>query len=245
MVAAIAAVDELDRGCKEKGYTNVSPIPSDYATYKPVAVDGCKLAAAWKDVGKRYVELQTKGATKREAERLERRIDGVKKGDTIEAADHARLLDPSSAVESFRKTYDKGAARFGGAVDAAWFEPIKAAAAKYPKALEEAGKTSRWDKAANLKDAALAAVITADHAKGGQLPEGQVVRTGSFADWTVEKDVFGVPVKRTKNAMALVKIKGETYCRVYARGFESKYDGSWGKPFWYTAGATFAVSSCQ
>lgn len=245
MVKAIAGVEALDKECKEKKYATV-PVPGFYKNIKPAAVEGCKLAAGWKEGGKKYVEVEAKGGAKNESARLTKVIENMKAGKSIEANDHGRLLDPSKAVEAIKGIYDKGGKTFDFTTEASTYDPIKTVAESYPKALEEAGKTSRWDKAAKLQDAGITAAVASDHKKGGPLPEGQVIRVASVNDWFVEKDVWGVPVKRTRSADALVKIKGEGYCRLYARSFESFFkNGVWSKPSWIMAGSTFKISSCQ
>ncbi len=242
-VPAIASVAGLVKVCKDTGVAKL-PTPTGYKGTN--AAEGCKLAGSWKELGKTYVLLQAKGGAKAEAERLTKVIERMKKGESIDASRHQDLLDPKKSVERTKKVYVEGAKTFEAAVDDATFEPIVAAAKPYAEALVEAGKVSRWDKAAKLPDAAVAAAIAGDHTKGGGMEVGKLVKHGSFTDWFVEKDVFGVPVRRSRDFKALVQITGETYCRLYGRPFEASFkNGAWSKPYSTGGQATFRISSCK
>lgn len=245
MAAYIAKVEGLDKDCREKGYDKLTVIPSYYVKEIP-AVEGCKRAAKWKELGKKFVELQTKGGVKEEVSRLQGVMDRMKKGDRITAADHQGLLHPDEHINYFKADYDKGGKAFGVVTDVAWYAPIKTAAAGYPAALADAAKTSRWEKTATIVDQGTSSAVIKQHQKGGVMDEGDVVKVAAFDGWDVETDVWKTPVKRSRNVEVLVKIKGETYCRLYSRRAGSSYSGGAWAPTGVGGGESeFQISACK
>lgn len=244
MAKAIAGVDALDKACKEKHYEKLT-IPGFYKN-EPPAADACKLAAKWKDLGKKYIELQVKGGVPKHVKYLEEQIANMKKGDNISAADHKNLLDPDKAIDFYRKDYDDAAKTLGTTTDTAWYEPIKTVAKTYPAALAEAEKTSRFDKKATIPDQAAAAYVAKQHAKGGSMDEGQVIKVNAAFDWDVKRDVFKTPISRSRDVHVMVKIKGETYCRVYFRGeFSPFQNGAFASPNVSGGEDKFRISACK
>jgi hypothetical protein len=240
---AIAAVASLDAFCKK---SNIAALPVPVGESQVKAAEKCKLAASWKELGKSHLGLQVAGGVKREADRLGAVIAKAKKGESVDVSRHLDLLDPKRSIERTKAPYVEGAKTFELTLTDARFEPITAAAKPYAEALVEAGKASRWDSAAKLADASIAAAVAADYAKGSDLGEGKLVRQGSVADWYVEKDGLGRPVKRSRDALVLVQMKGEAYCRLSSRSFESTFaNGAWSKPYSRGGLASFRVSACK
>jgi hypothetical protein len=241
--AEIATVDALDKACKAKGFGKLKLHP-EYKSYLPAEV-GCRLAASWKDLGKKYVEIQAKGAAKREAEKLEKAMKGVEQGDSISAANHKWLLDPKGAIAYFKERYDAPAKAFDATVDPSWLDAFNTVAAKYPAALAEAAKTSKWDAAAKIQDGATTSLYSKAHAAGGEMPEGKVLKVAALADWSVEKDAFNTPVSRERDVKVMVQVKGESYCRVYGSVVKASYKGGWSAPFTMGGGANILISACK
>jgi hypothetical protein len=244
MAKNLAAVEALDRDCKEKHFDKLSVIPPLYV--KELHADvACKRAAKWKDLGKKFVEIEARGGAKREVGRIESVIAGVKKGESIEAADHERFLGIDDYLARFKADYDKGGAAFAVVSDLAWFDSVKTAAGKYPAALTEAQATSRWDKTYTYGDQGTTSDVTKQHQKGGMMPEGQVIKVAAYDDWSVEKDVWNVPVSRSRGVAELVKIKGETWCRLYDRTAGASFKGGW-TPVGVGGGESkFRISACK
>lgn len=245
MAKFIAAVEALDKGCKEKGWDKLTVIPPSYVKDLPAA-QGCKRAAKWKELGKKFVELQAKGGTKEEVARLQGVIEKAKTGEPISAADHERLNHPAEYITTFKADYDKGGEAFGLVTETSWYEPLKTTAATYPAALAEAAKTSRWDKKATYADQGTSLAITKQHQKGGIMNEGQLVKAASFTEWFVDKNILGTPVSRSRSVEVLVKIKDETYCRLYSRTAGSSFQsGAW-QPTGVSGGeSSFRISACK
>lgn len=245
MAKAIATVEQLDKACKDKKLDKLTKIPPSYVKELP-APDGCKRAAKWKDLGKKFVELQAKGGAAREATRIDDVLGRVKKGDAIEAADHKRFIKVDDYITNFKADYDKGGKAFGVVTDAAWFEAVKTAAGKYPAALAVAEKTSRWDKRATQSDQGTTTAIAKQHKKGGVMDEGQVIKAAAFDGWDVNKDMWNVPTTRSRSVDVLVKITGETYCRLYHReAGASFHGGAWGATGVSGGESTFTISACK
>lgn len=245
MAKNIAGVEELDKDCKAKKYDKLTVIPPSYVKEIPAA-EGCKRAAKWKELGKKFVELQARGGAAREVTRLQGVIDRAKKGEKIEAADHDNLLHADAHITRFKADYDKGGQAFGLVTEAAWYEPIKTVAATYPAALAEAEKTSRWDKQAVFLDQGTSSAVIKQHQKGGIMAEGQVIKTAARQDWSVETDFWKVPVSRSRSVDVLVKIKGETYCRLYSRSAGSSFrNGAWQPTSVGGGESTFRISACK
>jgi hypothetical protein len=242
-VADIAAVEQLDNACKAKGFGKLKQHP-EYKTVVAAEL-GCRLAASWKQLGTKYVEIQVKGGAKREADRLDKAVEKVKRGEPISAQNHGQLLDPKGYIESLKKQYEEPAKAFGAPVDAAWLDAINGVATKYPAALAEAAKTSRWDSTAKIQDGAATALFAAAHGKGGEMPAGKVLKVAAFADWSVDKDAFGTPVSRERDVQVLVQVSGESYCRVYGAVVKASYKGGWSAPFTMGGGATIRISACK
>jgi hypothetical protein len=241
---SIAGVEALDKACKEKHYEKLT-IPGFYKN-EPPAADACKVAAKWKELGKKYIELQVKGGVPKHVKYLEGQIAAMKKGDNISAADHKGLLDPAKHIDFYRKEYDDAAKTLGTTTDTAWYEPIKTIAATYPAALQEAEKTSRFDTKAKIPDQAAAAYVAKQHAKGGSMDEGQVIKVNAAFDWDVKRDVFKTPISRSRDVHVMVKIKGETYCRVYFRGeFSPFQNGAFAAPNVSGGESQFRISACK
>ncbi len=241
---SIAGVEALDKACKEKHYEKLT-IPGFYKN-EPPATEACKVAAKWKDLGKKYIELQVKGGVPKHVKYLEGQIAAMKKGDNISAADHKGLLDPAKHIDFYRKEYDDAAKTLGTTTDTAWYEPIKTIAATYPAALQEAEKTSRFDTKAKIPDQAAASYVAKQHAKGGSMDEGQVIKVNAAFDWDVKRDVFKTPISRSRDVHVMVKIKGETYCRVYFRGeFSPFQSGAFAAPNVSGGESQFRISACK
>jgi hypothetical protein len=245
MAKNLAAVEALDKDCKARHFDKLTVIPPSYVKELP-AGEGCKRAAKWKDLGKKFVELQARGGAKKEVSRIEGVIAGVKKGSSIESADHARFLGIDDYLGNFKKDYDKGGQAFGVTTDLAWLDVIKAAAGAYPAALAEAQKTSRWDKSATYVDQGTSSSVAKQHQKGGMMSEGQVIKAAASYDWSVEKDVWNVPVSRSRGVLVLVKIKGEDWCRLYDRTSGASFNqGSWSAAGVGGGESTFRISACK
>lgn len=245
MAKAIAAVGALDKECKDKHYDKLTVIPSFYVKELP-AVEGCKRAAKWKELGKKFVEIQARGGAKREASRIEGVLAEVKKGEKIEAADHDRFLHVDDYITRFKADYDKGGQAFDAATDNSWFEPVKTATAAYPAALAEAQKTSRWDKQATISEQGTTASVTKQHQKGGMMDPGQVIKAATWSEWFVDKDVWNQPVSRSRDVVVLVKITGEAWCRIYARTAGSTFNhGAWAPTEVYGGESKFRISACK
>jgi hypothetical protein len=245
MAKSIAAVGDLDKECKDKHYDKLTVIPSFYVKEIP-AVEGCKRAAKWKELGKKFVEIQARGGAKREATRIEGVLADVKKGEKIEAADHERFFHIDDYLTRFKADYDKGGQAFDVVTDVAWYEPIKTATAAYPAALAEAQKTFRWDKQATIVEQGTTATVTKQHQKGGMMDPGQVIKTGSWSEWFVDKDVWNQPVSRSRDVVVLVKITGEAWCRIYARTAGSTFNhGAWAPSEVSGGESKFRISACK
>jgi hypothetical protein len=244
MAKNLAAVEALDKDCQAKHFDKLTVIPPSYV--KEIHADvGCKRAARWKELGKKFVELQARGGAKREAGRVADVLASVKKGETIEAADHERFLGIDAYLGRFKADYDKGGAAFGVTTDLAWFDAVKTAASAYPATLVEAAKTSRWDKSATFLDQGTSSSAAKQHQKGGMMPEGQVIKIASYQDWSVEKDVWGQPVSRSRGVVELVKIKGEDYCRQYDRTSGASFQGGWQTSGVGGGESKFRISACK
>jgi hypothetical protein len=210
------------------------------------ATEGCKRAAKWKALGKKFVELQARGGAKREASRIESVLANVKKGETIEAADHERFLHVDDYLGRFKADYDKGGQAFDVVTDTSWYEPVKTATAAYPAALAQAQNTSRWDKQATIVEQGTTAAVTKQHQKGGPMDAGQVLKAGTWSDWFVEKDVWRTPVSRRRDIVVLVKINGEAWCRIYARTAGSTFrQGAWAPTGVSGGESKFRISACK
>jgi hypothetical protein len=245
MAKEIAKVSELDQGCRDKHWGSLTKIPSFYVKELP-ATEGCKRAAKWKELGKKFVELQAKGGAKNEATRIGNVIAKVKKGEPIEAADHKRFLGVDDYIKRFKEDYDKGGKAFDVTTDAAWFDAVKTAAGAYPAALTEAGKTSRWDKKATQVDAGTTQAVSKQHAKGGMMDEGKVVKAAAFDGWAVEKDLWNVPTSKSRSVDVLVQAKGETVCRLYHREASASFHGGAWSPVGVGGGESqFVISACK
>ncbi|MFO0755780.1 MAG: hypothetical protein U0359_04785 [Byssovorax sp.] len=245
MAKSLAAVEALDKDCKEKHFDKLTVIPPSYVREIPAA-EGCKRAAKWKELGKKFVELEARGGAKREAGRVANVLAVVKNGDPIEAADHERFLHVDDYLGRFKGDYDKGAQAFGLTTDVAWYGDIKAAAAGYPAALAEAAKTSRWDKQATQVDGGTSAAVTKQHQKGGMMSPGQVIKVAAWDGWAVEKDAWNVPVSRSRGVVVMVKITGETYCRVYSRTAGASFSGgAWSATGVDGGESSFRISACK
>ncbi len=240
----IVALDQLAAVCRETGVATLKTPPS-YVGMKPTPADACKLAADRVELGKHYAQLQLAAGVAYQVGLLQKAIENVRNGERIDANRHATLVDPKQNVDHIHHDYDVGLAVLGATLDPKDLDVFAKTAAEYPAALADAVRTLRWDKAAKLSDAGIAAAVKKDHAKGGFV-EGVVIKVGSFADWSVEKNDFGVPIKRQRDAMVLVQVKGESYCRLYSRAFEATYNGgSFGKPFSRGGEAAFTISGCK
>lgn len=245
MAKNLAEVSALDKECKDKRYDKLTVIPSFYVKELPAA-EGCKRAAKWKELGKKFVEIQARGGAKREASRIEGVLAEVKKGEKIEAADHERFLHVDDYLGRFKTDYDKGGQAFDAVTDLSWFAPVKAATAAYPAALAEAQKTSRWDKQATIVEQGTTAAATKQHQKGGMMDPGQVIKAATWSDWFVEKDVWKTPVSRSRDVVVLVKITGEEWCRLYARTAGSTFNhGAWAPTSVYGGESKFRISACK
>lgn len=245
MAKNIAGVEALAQGCKDKKWDKLTVIPSFYVKELPAA-DGCKRAAKWKDLGKKFVELQAKGGISNEVTRLQGVIDRVKKGESVEAADHERLLHIDDHITRFKVDYDKGGQAFGLVTDTTWYAPLKTVAATYPAALAEAAKTSRWDAQAKFADQGTSSAIIKQHQKGGMMAEGQLIKAAAWDQWDVEKDVWNVPVSRSRGVDVLVKIKDETYCRFYSRTASAGFrQGAWQPTVVGGGESKFRISACK
>jgi len=241
---AIAGVATLDAACKANHYEKLT-IPSFYAKEKP-ATAACKIAAKWKELGKTYIELEVRGGVKEEVKYLEGVIAKMKKGENIEANDHKGLLGPDKRIGFYRKDYDDAAKLLGTTTDTAWYEPIKTAAAAYPAALTEGSKTSHFDSQAKIVDQLSAAAVAKQHTKGGVMDEGAVVKVNASFDWSVKNDFFKTPVSRQRDVNVMVKIKGETYCRVYFRSAFSPFkNGAWQSVSVSGGESQFKISACK
>jgi hypothetical protein len=155
MAKAIAGVASLDEACKANHYEKLSAPPS--YSYLPPAAQACKVAAKWKTLGKKFMDLQVKGGVPKEIAYLEGVIAAAKRGDAIEGNDHNGLMNPDKRIESFRKDYDDAAKLLGVTVDATAFEPIRTVAGGYAAAVKEATKTSRFDPKATQPEQGAAA----------------------------------------------------------------------------------------
>ena len=245
MAKNIAAVEGLDKDCKAKHFDKLTVVPPSYVKELHPA-EGCKRAAKWKELGKKFVELQARGGAKKEVTRIEGVIAQVKKGESIESADHVRFLGIDDYLANFKKDYDKGGQAFGVTTDLAWLDVIKTAAGAYPAALAEAQKTSRWDKSATFVDQGTSTSITKQHQKGGMMAEGQLIKAAASYDWSVEKDVWKVPVSRSRGVLVLVKIKGEDWCRLYDRTAGASFNqGSWSATGVGGGESKFRISACK
>ncbi len=245
MAKAIASVEVLDKACKEKHYDKLTKIPPSYVKELP-APQGCKRAAQWKDLGKKFVELQSKGGAKREASRVEDVIARMKKGESIEAADHKRFLGIDDYIKHFKADYDNGGKAFGVVSEASWFDAVKTAAGTYPAALTVASKTSHWDKQSIQSDQGTTSAVTKQHQKGGMMDEGQVIKAASSDGWSIDKDMWNVPVSKSRSVDVLVKIKGETYCRLYSReAGASFHGGAWTGTGVGGGESKFVISACK
>lgn len=244
VLAGIAKVKSLDELCKAKSLATV-PAFGGKGTYRDPAV-GCRLAASHRDLAAKYFERQVRQAVAGRLKSFESTINKAKSGDSIDVAKHLDLQKPARAVDELRAAFEKAAADFGFAVEAAWLEPLTAGAVSYAAALAEGAKTSRWDAKATLQDAQITAALAGDHSGAPDgLEKGKVLRAAAFADWSVEKDYRNKPVSRSRSVLALVKIDGEAHCRVYMPTFEAQFkNGAWGRPY-AKGGATFQVSACK
>lgn len=243
MAKAIAAVDSLDKACKEKKYEKLT-IPGFYKKEVP-ATKACPIAAKWKALGKKYIELQVKGGVPKEVQFLEGVIAAMKKGESIEANEHNGLVNPDKRIEYYRKDYDEAAKTLGTTTETTWYDPIKTAAAPYAAALKEAEKTSRFDKDAKIPDQGAAAAVAKQHTKGGMMSEGQVIKVNAYSDWSVKKNIVGTPVSRERSVVVMVKIKDESYCRIYYRNAFSPYNGGWGTTSVGGGESKLKVSACK
>jgi hypothetical protein len=242
MAKALAGVDALDKACKQKSYEKLT-VPSFYKN-EPVAAGACKLAAKWKELGKIYLDHQVKGGVPQEVARLEAVMAAAKKGAYVEVNDHNNLTNPDKHIERYRKDYDAAAKLFGATVESSAFEPITAAAKSYADTLAEAQKTFRFDTKAKFVDAGATASVAKHHKKGGP-SEGQVIKVASAYDWSVKTNILGTPVSRERDVTVLVKLKGESFCRVYFRNAFQAYKGAW-KPVIVSGGESkFRVSACK
>lgn len=244
MAKAIASVDALAKACNQKAYDKLT-IPSFYKK-DPPAADACKLAERWKTLGQTYMDLQVKGGVPKEVKRLQGVVGAATKGEYVEASDHNGLLDPEKHIERYRKDYDAAAKLLGATVAASAFEGINGVAKSYADALTEAQKVSRFDPKSKIVDPAAAAAVAKQYKKGGSMGEGQVIKVAAAYDWSVKTNILDRPVSRERDVHVLVKVKGESFCRVYFRdAFQAYQLGAW-KPMVVSGGESkFRISACK
>ncbi|HEY5921129.1 MAG TPA: hypothetical protein VIV11_05630 [Kofleriaceae bacterium] len=242
----IAGLADLDKLCRETGIATMRNA-KQYPYANPPPADACKLAAQRRELGERYVEHQARSWASHLASSVEKAIEAVAQGESIEIARHDELRAPAQLVETNRATFDKAVAPLGVTADPAAFEPIIEAAKGYAAAIGAATKTSRWQKDWKRTDAAITALVKQEHAKGGTLDEGKVVKIGSPSEWSVKRNEFDRIVSREFSRMyVLVQIKGESHCRLYMREFSAGHDGKkFGKPGSTRGLYTFQFSSCK
>ncbi len=240
-LAGIAQVKSVDELCKVK---NLASLAAAGDTYRNPAV-GCPLAARYRELGGKYLELQVRNDVAREAASFQQTVEKAKAGESIEIGTHQYMLAPANAIAAMRTRFEAAGKDLGLVVDEAWLEPISAATTGYRDALAEGARTSRWDPRAKLAVGQIAAQIAGDYKPGGELEKGKVLRVAAFHDWSVETDYTKRPVSRSRSVQVLVKIDGETFCRVYGRELEAKFsNGKWG-PAYGKGISSFRVSACK
>ena len=244
--ANIAGLADLDKLCRDTGIATMRNA-KQYPYTNPPPAETCKLAADRLDLGKRYVEHQARAWATDLATGVQSSLEAVSRGESIEIARHEQLREPAKLVETKRAAFDKAVAPLGVTANPAAFEPVLDAAKGYAAAITEAAKTSRWQKDWKRTDAAITALVKKEHAKGGTLDEGKVVKIGSPLDWSVNRNELRMITGREYSRMyVLVQIKGEAHCRLYSREFSAGHDGrKFGKPASTRGLYTFQFASCK
>jgi hypothetical protein len=244
-IAAIVKIEKLDKTCKDKK-SLTAKAPPEYSKETPNAADGCKLAASWKALGKKYFELQAKGQAKADAARHTTVTASIKKGEAVEFNDYKNLSDTAAHIARKASNFDKWGKPVEAKTDTKWFDATSKLGADFPAVLKTASETSRWDATANKVDPGTTALFAANHKAGGDSSEADVIKVAAKLDWLVEKDMWNVPTTRNRTVDVMVKEKGASHCIVYTRSVSSTFkSGAWSKPFSMGALGKLKVSACK
>jgi len=244
-IAAIVKIEKLDKTCKDKK-SATAKAPPEYSKETPNAADGCKLAASYKALGKKYFELQAKGQAKADAARLTTITASVKKGEAVEFNDYRNLADTTAHIARRATNFDKWGKPVEAKTDSKWFDATSKLGTDFTAVLKTASETSRWDATANKVDPGTTALFAANHKAGGDSSEADVIKVAAKLDWSVDKDMFNVPTTRNRTVDVMVKEKGASHCIIYTRSVSAMFKGgAWSKPFSMGALGKLRVSACK
>jgi hypothetical protein len=205
LVAALRAVEEVDRVCKEIASTAPS----------------CARAAKRVEIAKATFDTQLELGIAEELGDLAKAREWLAKDGTV-VVSNQRYHDAAALEQTLNTRYASLAEIVGTPVPSDRFRPIIDAANQYVAEIPKAAKVARLPKGMGAAPAAVVKDVAATY------PKAKVVKVLASRTWHVVLDDFKRPERRDAHGAALIQEPGEKHCRMVLLLVTAKYQGNGG-----------------
>ena len=182
----------------------------------------CELAASWKTLYTKYLKLVVEKVTKRGVKAIKHHLRDLAEKGKLYDSDIPRLKYPKRFIAKKRKHFAPVYEKLGLEMPAMLFQSFGEAAAPFASVMKKSARKRRWSRKARYYNRQVQRAF-----KRAARDEGfKYVRYGlTYPHWTIKKNYLGIPLRKIRSGLVMVKVKRERFCRVYSLTATSQFSG--------------------
>ncbi|MFP4600099.1 MAG: hypothetical protein ACLFVJ_17710 [Persicimonas sp.] len=225
-VEAARALEEHTEECKEKYDTgeNYTRYDDDEAM---APMNACDVVYNWREYMPEYLNDYLVASVDVEREDIQTDIDRLEREGYIFDGDRQRMANLEEHVKELETSYGEVLGELESDLEAdaqASLQELLELSEPFEKTFEKAAAESRWSKDGLHAEPEAEKAIKEIFASAKSM---KVLDYGvDKPDWYIKKGANNIPVSRHHRGFALVKVDGESFCRIYDFSASGQYDGT-------------------
>jgi len=184
--------------------------------------DTCDIAQNWKKLYKKYLNDQVTEMEKRIVKYQKSRMDDLASKGYLREYYIKELKNPQLLVDKNQKRYQPVYKALGMKMPAKLFTSIPTASKNFKKILRKAGRKNRWPRKARYKNGSAGRAFKRIVRKNGFSYRKYGL---TYAHWSIRKNRLGIPLRKIRSGMVMVKKRGDRFCRIYGMNATAQYKG--------------------